>query len=298
MANASSAPEPSVGADPPAPGRDDAKAKQAAFLRNTFARLATALVGIPILLYLMFWAPSWAFSAVVLACIARAAHETMRMTVVGVPHLHWIGVASTTAFAGVLIFVPTLPAIATAIFGVGALGALAALSAPEPNDVAGVRLAWLIAGPFYVGGLLSSVGALHHVEHGGEWVLLAMWIAWASDTGAYFAGRFFGKHKLAPRVSPSKTVEGSIGGLMGSLTGGLAAHFWFLPDLPLVHAIALALVGGALGQAGDLVESLIKRSTKVKDSGSILPGHGGLLDRVDALMFTATTCVLYNLWVG
>ncbi len=299
MANASSAPEPTAGNAPSAASApEDAKAKQAAFLRNTFARLATALVGIPILLYLMFWAPSWAFSVVVLACIARAAHETMRMTVVGVPHLHWIGVASTTAFAGILIFVPTVPAIATAIFGLGALGALASLSAPEPNDVAGMRLAWLIAGPFYVGGLLSNVGTLHHVDHGGEWVLLAMWIAWASDTGAYFAGRFFGKHKLAPRVSPSKTVEGSIGGLLGSLTGAFAAHFWFLPTLPLLHAIGLAVIGGALGQAGDLVESLIKRSTKVKDSGSILPGHGGLLDRVDALMFTATCCVLYNLWVG
>jgi len=299
MANASEAPEPIL----PAPARemsaaDAAKAKQRAFLRNTFARFATAMVGIPILLYLMFWAPSWAFSVVVLACIARAAHETMRMTVVGVPHLHWVGVASTTAFAGVLIFLPTEAAIVTAIFGVGAIGALSSLSAPEPNEAAGMRLAWLIAGPFYVGGLLSNVGTLHHVDQGGEWVLLAMWIAWASDTGAYFAGRFFGKHKLAPRVSPSKTVEGSIGGLLGSLTGGLAAHFWFLPTLPLTHAIGLALVGGALGQAGDLVESLIKRSTKVKDSGSILPGHGGLLDRVDALMFTATTCVLYNLWVG
>lgn len=300
MANASSAPQPTApaAASPPVSAADEAKDQQAAFLRNTFARLGTAVVGIPILLYLMFWAPSWAFSVVVLACIARAAHETMRMTVVGVPHLHWVGVATTTAFAGVLIFVPTAPAVATAIFGVGAIGALTSLSAPEPNDAAGMRLSWLISGPVYVGGLLSNVGTLHHLDHGGEWVMLAMWIAWASDTGAYFAGRFFGRHKLAPRVSPSKTVEGSLGGLLGSLTGGLAAHFWFLPTLPLTHAIALALVGGALGQAGDLVESLIKRSTKVKDSGSILPGHGGLLDRVDALMFTATTCVLYNLWVG
>lgn len=275
----------------------EAKNKQAAFVRNTLSRLATAVVGIPILLYLMFWAPWWAFSVVVLVCIARAGHEMMRMTVVGVPPLHWVGVALTTGLAAVLIFSPTVPALATAIVGVAAVGSLAALYAPEPNDAAGIRLAWLVAGPLYVGGLFGSVGALHRFENGGEWVLLAMWFAWASDTGAYFAGRFFGKHKLAPRVSPSKTVEGSIGGMLGSLTGAFAAHFWFLPTLPLLHAIALAVVANTLGQAGDLVESLIKRSTKVKDSGAILPGHGGMLDRVDALMMTATTCVLYHLWV-
>jgi phosphatidate cytidylyltransferase len=303
MANASEAPQPSTlpgkseaSAPATSPSLDE-KAKQTAFIKNTLSRFATAVVGIPILLYLMFWAPPWAFALVVLGCIARAAHEMMRMTVAPVVPLQVVGVISTTAFAAVLIFSPTVPAITTAVFAVGALGALAALYAPEPNDAAGVRLAWLIAGPLYVGGLLSHLGTLHQMAHGGEWVLLAMWFAWASDTGAYFAGRFFGQHKLAPRVSPSKTIEGSIGGLLGSLTGALAAHFWFLPSLPLSHAIGLAIVGGGLGQAGDLVESLIKRSTKVKDSGSILPGHGGLLDRVDALMLTATTCVLYNLWV-
>ena len=181
---------------------------------------------------------------------------------------------------------------------VAGAGTIVSLARPEPLDAAGVRLAWLIAGPFYVGGLLASVGRLHLAEHGGQWVLLAMWIAWASDTGAYFAGRFFGKHKLAPRVSPSKTIEGAVGGVLGSLTGALAAHFWFLPSLPLANAIVLTVVANLLGQSGDLVESLVKRSTGVKDSGSILPGHGGMLDRVDALMFTSTACLLYTLWIA
>lgn len=296
MANASEASEPSPASAPSTP-EADAKAKQSAFLRNTLARLATAVVGIPILLYLMFWAPAPAFEVVVTVALLRAAHELMRMTVPDVTPLYVVGVLSTTLFGAVLIFLPTVPAVTTALFGVATLGALASLYAPQPNEAAGVRLAWLVAGPIYVGGLFSNVGTLHRFAHGGEWVMLAMWFAWASDTGAYFAGRFFGKHKLAPRVSPSKTIEGSIGGLLGSLTGAFAAHFWFLPTLPLSHAIGLAIVGGALGQAGDLIESLIKRSTNVKDSGSILPGHGGILDRVDALMLTATTCVLYNLWV-
>ncbi len=269
-----------------------------AFWRNTAARFATAVIGIPILLWLMFWAPPWGFQVLVALAIARAAYELFRMTMDGAPALQWVGIGLTLAVSGVLVHAPTPAALTTLVVAIAGTGVLSSLAYPEPNDAAGRRAAWLVAGPIYVGGLLASVGRLHQLDRGGAWVLFAMWIAWASDTGAYFAGRYFGKTKLAPRVSPSKTVEGSLGGLAGSLTGGLAAHFGFMPDLPLLDAVALALVGGALGQAGDLVESLVKRSTGVKDSGSILPGHGGLLDRVDALMFTSTTLLLYATWLA
>jgi phosphatidate cytidylyltransferase len=268
------------------------------FIKNTLMRFGTAAIGIPILLYLMFWGPEWAYQVVVLCCIARAGHELMRMTMQGAPLLYTWGVASTVGVATTLILGSDVSTLVTMVLVVAGAGTIVSLARPEPLDAAGVRLAWLIAGPFYVGGLLSSLGRLHLAEHGGEWVLLAMWIAWASDTGAYFAGRFFGKHKLAPRVSPSKTVEGAVGGVLGSLTGALAAHFWFMPSLPLVDAIALTIVANVLGQCGDLVESLVKRSTGVKDSGSILPGHGGMLDRVDALMFTSTACLVYTMWIS
>jgi phosphatidate cytidylyltransferase len=275
-----------------------APAAKPGFVRNTLTRLATAVVGIPILLYLMFLGPEWAYQGVVLLCIARAGHELMRMTMQDARLPYAWGLAATTGLAATLILATDARALFTAMMVVTAGGLLTSLAHPEPNDVAGRRLAWLIAGPLYVGGLLASVGRLHMQDHGGQWVLLSMWIAWASDTGAYFAGRFFGKHKLAPRVSPAKTVEGAVGGLLGSLTGAFAAHYWFLPTLPLVNALVLAGVANVLGQAGDLVESLVKRSTGVKDSGSILPGHGGMLDRVDALMFTASACMLYTTWFG
>jgi len=97
-------------------------------------------------------------------------------------------------------------------------------------------------------------------------------------------------------VSPKKTIEGSIGGLAGSVVGAVVASYWYLPELPIEHAVPLALVAGALGQAGDLCESLIKRSCGVKDSGSIVPGHGGILDRIDALMFTAAAAWVYAVW--
>jgi len=280
---------------PPAPdapkGRTDA-----AFVRNTLQRLATAAVGIPILLWLMFWAPPWGFQLVVTLAIARAGHELFRMTAPDAPGLRAWGVAATTATGLVFIHGASPAVFLTLLSVVAAGGLLVSLNAPEPHEAAGVRAAWLLAGPLYVGGLFGALGRLHTMPEGGAWVLLAMWFAWASDTGGYFAGRYLGTRKLAPRVSPAKTIEGSIGGLLGALSGAFAAHFGFLPSLPLLDAVVLALVAGAMGQMGDLVESLVKRSTRVKDSGSLLPGHGGMLDRVDALMFTATACLLYLLW--
>src|SRR5262249_52405670 len=131
---------------------------------------------------------------------------------------------------------------------------------------------------------------------GASFVVLALMFSWLSDTGAYFAGRYLGKRKLYAAVSPKKTLEGAIGGLVGSVAGALMAHFLYLKSLPLAHGIALALVAGAAGQAGDLGESLIKRSFGVKDSGGIVPGHGGMLDRIDALVVTAPLTYLYILW--
>lgn len=273
------------------------KADSSAFVRNTLARFGTALIAIPILLYLMFWGPWWGFQLVLALALARAAHELMRITMVGAPLLHGWGIIATVGLAETMIHAPSADLLSAVVLAVAGVGTLIGLAAPEPHAAAGLRTAWLIAGPVYIGALLGSLGKLHLLEHGGAWVLLAMWLAWASDTGAYFAGRYFGKTKLYPAVSPKKTVEGGIGGLLGSLTGGLAAHFGFLPTLPLLDAIVLALTAGALGQMGDLVESLIKRSTNVKDSGHILPGHGGLLDRVDALMFTAAACLVYATWI-
>ena len=154
-------------------------------------------------------------------------------------------------------------------------------------------LPWLLAGPLYVGGLLATLALLHRHSHGGEWVLLALLLAWLGDTGAYFAGRALGRRSLFKTVSPTKTVEGGLGGIAGSLVGALTAHFLFLPELGLVQAFGLSLVGGSLGQIGDLCESLIKRSAGVKDSGRILPGHGGFLDRIDALLFTSAATWIY-----
>jgi phosphatidate cytidylyltransferase len=130
---------------------------------------------------------------------------------------------------------------------------------------------------------LSYAVKLHGFERQGPlFLLFALTIIWASDTAAYFAGRAFGKHPLAPHISPKKTWEGSLAGMLGSLFVAYIFHHWLI--IPLPHLLAMAALGNIAGQIGDLLESACKRSAGVKDSGHLLPGHGGILDRIDALI--------------
>jgi phosphatidate cytidylyltransferase len=131
---------------------------------------------------------------------------------------------------------------------------------------------------------------------GAGWVLMACATTWGGDTGAYFAGRSFGRRKLFPRISPAKTWEGFFGGLLSSIAAALMVRAFALPQLGFRHALALGIIGGVGGPVGDLVESMLKRAFGVKDSGKILPGHGGMLDRVDALMINVPLVLVYARW--
>jgi phosphatidate cytidylyltransferase len=152
-----------------------------------------------------------------------------------------------------------------------------------------------IAAPFYVGALVAAVALLRRDlgQAGPAFVFLTLTIAWMGDTGGYTFGRLFGKHKLYEAVSPKKTREGFLGSVVFSVGATLVASFTYLPQLPWSHALVLGVLGGALGQLGDLAESLLKRSTGVKDSGALLPGHGGILDRIDALIVVAPLVYVY-----
>ena len=145
---------------------------------------------------------------------------------------------------------------------------------------------------FYVAGFFAAylllVADAPRSETGPDqagWFLFPMFVIWAGDTGAYFTGRAFGRHKLAPVVSPKKTWEGAAGGLVASVLGGLLCRAIFFTEMPISDVVIFAAPAAVLGQLGDLCESMIKRSTGVKDSGTILYGHGGILDRVDGLLF-------------
>jgi phosphatidate cytidylyltransferase len=125
-----------------------------------------------------------------------------------------------------------------------------------------------------------------------RWILLLLCIVFSGDTAALYVGTLIGRHKLAPAISPGKTVEGAVGGLAVGLLVGLLAKHLLLPALPWGTAVGFCLLVGVAGQVGDLFESALKRSSDVKDSGSILPGHGGVLDRIDALLFAAPVAYL------
>lgn len=127
---------------------------------------------------------------------------------------------------------------------------------------------------------------------GLAWFLLALFVTWLSDTFAYLVGKTWGRHKLAPRISPNKTIEGAVGGLAAAALTAAICDAWFGMDIGLVLALLVGLVLGAVGQLGDLSESMLKRARGVKDSSNLIPGHGGMLDRIDALIFVVVTAWL------
>jgi phosphatidate cytidylyltransferase len=262
-------------------------------LSGTTLRVVTVAPLIPLILWMMFAGPDWLWPAFVLLAIAIGGYELMAMKVPASRGLRSWGSLSSVLFGYAVMNAndaPTLYAVVLVIV----LGAMAwGLLQEDPLDDAGIRMGWLIATPIYVGGTLSAVAMVREFDPTGAWVLLTMVLAWGSDTAAYFVGRRFGKSKLAPRISPKKTLEGSAGGLGASVVGAVIMSF-FLPGMQVIDAVALGVLAGAAGQAGDLMISVLKRSSGVKDSGGILPGHGGILDRVDALAFTAPATWAYG----
>lgn len=154
-----------------------------------------------------------------------------------------------------------------------------------------------IFGVLYVSLLMSYMILIRGAEgQGRELVFFILMTTWMGDTSAYYGGKGFGRHKLAPSISPNKTVEGAIAGLIGSISGAMIAKIWFL-DFGIYHTIISGVLIALFGQLGDLSESFIKRNLQVKDSGGIIPGHGGMLDRVDSLLFSAPVFYYYYIFV-
>jgi phosphatidate cytidylyltransferase len=266
-------------------------------LSGTALRVATVVPLIPIIVWMMFAGPRWLWQAFILLAIAIGAYELMSMKVPSSRGLSIWGSLTSVLFAYTIIAVNTMPAMYGVLLLI-VLGAMTwSLLQDDPLHNASVRIGWLLGTPVYVGGCMASLALVRDFNPTGAWVFLTMALAWGSDTAAYFVGRKFGKTKLAPRISPKKTLEGSAGGLAASVLGALAMSF-FLPGLPPIDAIALGILAGAAGQAGDLLVSVLKRSSGVKDSGGILPGHGGILDRVDALAFTAPATWAYGHFIA
>jgi phosphatidate cytidylyltransferase len=268
---------------------------------NLLIRFLTAATAGPAILVLLYLGQPWWFAVFVAVATLIGSFELFAMTHADDKVSQAVCTVFTVVVFGVLwqwtgnakVLVAVLLLLPFASMG------LVLVRLGEMRTAA-LRVAAGAFGPLYLGGGLATLALLRRDggADGPSFVLLTFMLSWFSDTGAYFAGRFLGKHKLYEAVSPKKTIEGAVGGLAAAiLGGGVAAHFLYLRSLPLVDGVVLSIVAGALGQAGDLGESLLKRSVGVKDSGGIVPGHGGILDRVDALLVTGTLTYLYVVWV-
>lgn len=158
-----------------------------------------------------------------------------------------------------------------------------------------VDSAIILFGVIYISWLMSHLILIRNSINGGSLILFLFLVTWGCDAGAYYAGTYLGRSKLSPKISPNKTIEGTIGGLAVSIVAAVAGKGWLLQSLSVRDALTIGLFLGTLGQLGDLAESLLKRSAGVKDSSSLIPAHGGLLDKVDSLLFTAPALYYYLL---
>jgi len=251
-------------------------------------RAATALVLMPVILSVVFLAPGW----LVLGVAAIVAVICFR-EYCGIAEAYQIGRLGPVGYgAGLLLLVesgqtlPLMTALALAALAVSLR--LADLTKVLP------RAAALVLGVLYVFGPWKFAVLLR--AQSPHWLAYALLLTWAGDMLAYHVGKRIGRHKMAARVSPGKSWEGAVASMAGSLVVGYGYLAWFLPLAPPLAAVALTAAANAAGQIGDLAESALKRGAGVKDSGALLPGHGGLLDRVDSTLFTLPVVyVLMNL---
>jgi phosphatidate cytidylyltransferase len=264
---------------------------------NLTLRVGSALLLFPFLVSVS-WMGGLPFALLLAAAAAVSALElTCMLTAIGYPEIFGVAVAGLlplapwwaarydgSAYASHIPVFLAVAAMALLVLNLFRPGPIER----APHRVAASALAWL-----YCGVLISTVVGLR-IHFGFGWVILAFVVSWLNDTLAYFGGRFFGKTPFFPKVSPKKTWEGFAGGALGSVLGALGtkAVFLALPQpsgetfqLSWVGCVGLGLGASVLGPLGDLSESMLKRAAGVKDSGNLIPGHGGMLDRIDALLF-------------
>lgn len=258
--------------------------------RNLLQRLGSVALLLPVVLWAVRqggWPLGWVVSvSALLGAVELAAMSLPGNRLLAAPAVLAAGAAP------LLYLVVDAGGAAQHALWTGVLLMTLALRLFRPTEIhgAGTQVAQAMLAGLYPA-LMSHLVALREMGASGSWsgagwLLLALGTAWGGDTGAYFGGRLLGRTKLMPRISPAKTREGFVAGLATSVGFALLFRATLLPQLSVGHALLLGLVGGLGGPLGDLVESLIKRAFDVKDSGHLIPGHGGMLDRIDALLFT------------
>ncbi len=265
-------------------------------MSNLVWRVITALIALPLLFWSIWLETPLLFVGLVVLATLFGLIEYFRLAEkLGFAPFVGIGICGVLGVHALFYLraIELIPALLGALLGVAmAQGVLTERDFRKslPSHAATLH------GVVYVGvlcGFLIGIKRLEPVELGSRFLTFFFVAIMAGDIAAYFVGRAFGRHKLAPLVSPGKTIEGAIGNVIGSLAAAVAIHYWLFRALPLGHAVALALVMNVIGQLGDLYESLLKRGAGAKDAAAILPGHGGLLDRLDSLLFNAPVLYYY-----
>jgi phosphatidate cytidylyltransferase len=258
-------------------------------------RVISGLLFLPIF-YLVTWElPPVYFTALVLAAVLVGQYEFYRMAKArGSRPLSLTGMA-LGALVLLSFYRPLYPPLGT-FFPVAVsmlVIMIARLFSERPVDGALDDVAATFLGVFYVAMLFAFQVAIRTGPDGKQWLVFLYFIIWATDIGAYAIGKPFGKHRLYEKVSPKKSMEGLAGALVASAGMALLCRVWFMPKISMPEAVIIALTLAVIGTLGDLVESLLKRSAGVKDSGGLIPGHGGILDRMDSMLFAAPVLYYY-----
>lgn len=246
-------------------------------------RVLTALVLAPFIVYVVLWGPLLLFYAV-LAAVSLICYSEYT----GIAGAHGSGAFGPLGYgAGLLLLLLPPGHEGALVVLVAAMLAMAlAMRLPQLGNAL-PHTAMMVLGVVYIFGAFRC-GALIRAES-PHWLMFALMVSWIGDTGAYYVGRRWGRHKMAPRVSPAKSWEGSAASVAVAMASGAVYLHFCLPAVSLPVALALSAAVDMAGQIGDLSESAIKRGAGLKDSGRILPGHGGLLDRVDSTLFALPT---------
>ena len=257
-------------------------------------RVITAFIIIPFLIGIIYFAPSWVFTILILfvALVSLNEFYAMMKPKVAEKIILFNYLLTAFLFCSLLgkgsFYIATFP-----LFVVFPL-AFFIFSYPKSYPKIG-NIGHVIMGPFYIClplAFLAIIARLPQGNQGKMWVFFILAVIFAGDTGSFYFGRLFGKHKLT-HISPGKTWEGAIGGLIANVVSASIFGYLFFPSLSVISIMLLAMVIGISGQIGDLAESMLKRMSNIKDSGKILPGHGGILDRIDGLLFAIPVLYIY-----
>ncbi len=272
-------------------------------------RWLTAIILIPFVVAIIYFSPPWFFTIFIWLASLLALHEYYGIVLAGSDQAG-LSLTTVSGFLAATVIVFAAPAghfdvICLLLCGLLVFSGMRSLRRYGHQPEALATVLKQITGQIYLPLILSLAVVIHQGSHGVTWLFLLLVIVFLGDTGAYYAGTYLGRHKLLPEVSPKKTVQGALGGLLATVLAGCLANGFFpvlpgqldMPRLPWVEAIIMFVIISICGQAGDLFESVLKRESGVKDSGVIFPGHGGLLDRIDAVLFAVPVTYLFKIYV-